>query len=134
MTTNPAASLRNIASECVALVASQFGRQLDWSMDSLRELDTVCDDLLADGPLNNQRGELWWKLIGAYTGQVLIDTYGGEWTEHEMAAGAYAVVVQGTTAFPFGIARRVLRGEPGKSLASFGRALPAVIARSEQPD
>lgn len=132
MTTEPSAGLRNIASECVALVAKQFGRSLDGSVASLAELDAVCADLVADGPLNRERAELWWKLMGAYTGEVLVRNYGGTWIEHEMATGVYAVEVQGITAFPFSTVKRVLLREEGKSLASFGRALPAVIARSEQ--
>jgi hypothetical protein len=33
---------------------------------------------------------------------------------------------------PFTIAHRVLNAEPYKSLASFGRVFPAIIANSEQ--
>ena len=55
------AYLEHVATECVALVASDFDRQLDWSLASLEELDAVCADLLADGPLNDQRMDLWWK-------------------------------------------------------------------------
>lgn len=130
MTTDPAIGMRNIATECVALVSTQFGRQLDWTVDSLVELDAVCAELLADGPLSEERRTLWWKLIGAYTGEVLVRVYDGQWTAHETASGAFAVSVSGTTAFPFSIASRVLSGEPDKSLASFGRTLPAIIARS----
>jgi hypothetical protein len=94
----------------------------------------VCAELLADGPLSEQRFGLWWKLIGAYTGEVLVRVYGGKWSTHEKAAGAFVVVVSGNTAFPFAIADRVLSGEPFKSLATFGRALPAVIKRAGRPD
>jgi hypothetical protein len=126
------ANMQRVASECVALVATEYNRRLDWSPDSLAELDDVCASLLADGPLGDQRLELWWKLIGAYTGEVLIQTYGGEWITHDKAPGALAVSVSGVTAFPFGVADRVLHGEPYKSLASFARALPAVADRSRR--
>jgi hypothetical protein len=134
MTTDPAIGLRNVAMECVGLVAAQFGRDLDWSLISLGELDAVCAELLSEGPLDGQRLDLWWKLVGAYTGEVLVRVYGGQWTTHEQTPGAFVVVVNGTTAFPFGVAERVLTGEPFKSLASFGRALPAIIERSVRPD
>lgn len=65
MTVLDRAGLQRIAAECVTLVARQFGRHLDWSLASLGELDAVCADLLADDPLNAQRLDLWWKLIGA---------------------------------------------------------------------
>jgi hypothetical protein len=130
MTVPDRAALQHIATECVDLVARQFGRHLDWSLASLEELDTVCADLLADGPLNAQRLDLWWRLIGAYTGEVLICAYGGQWTAHEQDPGSFAVSVQGMTAFPFTVTYRVLRAEPYKSLASFARVLPAVAART----
>lgn len=65
-------AMRGIAAECVKLVGEQFGRRLDWSMASLGELDDVCEALLADRPLAGQRPELWWNLVGAYTGEVAI--------------------------------------------------------------
>ena len=132
MDTSDVAGLQRIAEECVGLVASEYGRHLDWSLDSLVELDAVCASLLADGPLSEQRLDLWWRLAGAYTGEVLIRTYQGQWTTHEKAPHAPAVLVNGVTAFPFSVTDRVLHGEPFKSLASFGRALPAIIDPSRQ--
>lgn len=126
------AGLMRVASECVALVGTQYRIRLDWSLDSLAKLDDVCATLLTEGPLSDERLELWCKLIGAYTGEVLIRTYGGEWITHDKAPGAYAVRVRGMTAFPFGVAHRVLRGEPYKSLASFARALPTVADHSRR--
>jgi hypothetical protein len=121
--------LRFVAEQCVSLVDSEFSEQLDWSLDSLGTLDSVCTALLADGPLPEARLDLWWKLIGAYTGEVLIGAYGGSWSED---AGTPAVMIKGHTAMPFTIANRVLSGEPYKSLASFARVFPALLARSEQ--
>jgi hypothetical protein len=103
-------------------------------VDSLGELDAVCAELSAGGPLGEERLELWWKLIGAYTGEVLVRAYDGTWCTHKDAPGAFAVSVSGNTAFPFGIAERVLSGEPFKSVASFGRVFPAVIERARRPD
>ena len=131
MTVPDRAGMQGIATECVTLVARQFGRRLDWSLASLDELDAVCGDLLADGPLNPQRQELWWKLIGAYTGEVLIRAYGGQWITHEHAPASPAVSVRGMTAFPFAITAKILHAEPYKSLASFARVLPAVAARAQ---
>jgi hypothetical protein len=131
MTAPDRAVLQHIAAECVDLVARQFGRRLDWSLASLEELDMVCSDLLADGPLNAQRLDLWWRLIGAYTGEALVCAYGGQWIAHEQAPGSFAVSVRGMTAFPFAVTDRVLRAEPYKSLASFARALPVIAARTQ---
>lgn len=123
--------LQRVAAECVRLVALQFGRHLDWSLASLAEIDAVCEELLADGPLSDERLDLWWKLIGAYTGEVLIRGYAGEWVAHEQSTGAPAVSALGITAFPFATTNRVLHAEPGKSLASLGRVLPFIAERSQ---
>jgi hypothetical protein len=64
--------LHALADHCVNLVARQFNRQLDWSPESRSALDEVCTDLLADGPIADQAVDLWWQLIGAYTGEVVI--------------------------------------------------------------
>jgi hypothetical protein len=130
MDTPDRAALQRIASECVALVAEQHDRRLDWTAESLTDLDEVCAELLAGGPLPTDRLDLWWKLVGAYTGEVLIRTHGGTWINHEKAGGAYAISVRGLTAFPFTTADRVLHAEPFKSLASFVRSMPAIAEHS----
>jgi hypothetical protein len=118
--------LAPIAAECVSLVAAEFGRTLDGELDSLAELDDVCAQLLADGPLTGERLELWWKLIGAYVGEVVVRAYDGEWITHHKAPGAYAIRVNGTVGFPFALTERVLEGEPFKSFATFGRIPPEI--------
>ena len=95
MTTPDPDALRRITDECVALVAADFGRHLDWSLGILAEMDLVCASLLAEGPLEEQRLELWWKIVGACTGEVVIRAYGGAWISHEQAAGAFAVSALG---------------------------------------
>src|SRR5690348_2950432 len=111
MTIEDDGGLRRVAAECVTLADRQFGRHLDWSLASMDELDAVCADLLADGPLDGQRLDLWWKLIGAYSGEVLVRVYGGQWITHEQGPGSHAVSVYGITAFPFAITDKILSGE-----------------------
>lgn len=125
--------LREIAGDCVTLVAGTFGRTLDWQLDSLRELDDVCRLLLAAGQLPADRLDLWWKVIGAYVGEVMIGAHDGRWIEHELAAGAYAIEIDGVIGFPFATAQRVLDGEPFKSLAAFGRTFEGLRDRPGGP-
>jgi hypothetical protein len=131
MTIEDDGGLRRLAAECVTLADREFGRHLDGSLASMDELDAVCADLLAGGPLDGQRLDLWWQLIGAYSGDVLVRAYGGQWITHERAPGSFAISACGITAFPFAITDKVLRGEPDKSLASFARVLPALAARGQ---
>ncbi|WP_207786134.1 hypothetical protein [Micromonospora globispora] len=114
------------------LVSRQFGRRLDWSPESLSMFDEVCVDLFADGPLVGERRDLWWQLIGAYTGEVVIRAHRRVGRASNVTRGPGAVSALGVTAFPFGLAARVLDGEPHKSLASFVRALPAVAERAKR--
>jgi hypothetical protein len=62
-----AAGLRAIATECVKLVTAEFDRNLDWRLESLETLDEVCAHLLSAGPLNADRRDLRWKLVGTRT-------------------------------------------------------------------
>ncbi len=55
MTTPDPGALPRIATECVTLVAVDFGRHLGWSHDSFADLDLVCASLLAEGPLEEKR-------------------------------------------------------------------------------
>lgn len=121
-------TLQSIAAECVKLVAGG-GYELDYSLDSLTVLDEVCQELLAEGPLNEDRLDLWYQLAGAYTGEVCLRAYGGEWIEQD---GAVAISISGLTGFPFNTAHRVLSGEDFKSLASFARSIPAIIDHSSK--
>jgi hypothetical protein len=134
MTTVDTDWLRRTAQECVTLVGSQFGRTLDWSLASLTQLDLACADLLADGPLQGERLELWWRLIGSYAGEVLVRSYDGLWIAHEEARGAYAVSVRGIIGFPFRLTNRILGGEEGKSFTSFGRAVPVIAEHSKHSE
>lgn len=119
-------ALRHLADECIALARRMFGRELDGSTESLAIVDELCEELLAAGPLSADRFELWWKLIGAYAGEVLVGAFDGAWVEHERAGGAFAVSVWGFYVFPFATTSRRLRGDDWKSLSSLARALPAI--------
>jgi hypothetical protein len=121
-----AEAMQEIAAQCVRLVGEEFGRELDWSLASLGVLDDVCATLVADGPLRGQRLELWAQLAGAYTGEVTIRAYGGRWVVKEGEPAPPAILALDVTGHPFSTAVRVLSAEPGKSLASFARALPVI--------
>ena len=58
--------------------------------------------------------------------------YDGSWVTRDDRA---AVLVLGATGFPFGLAHRILTGEPFKSLASFARSVPVISenARNREP-
>ncbi|MFD8595757.1 hypothetical protein ACFV1L_12195 [Kitasatospora sp. NPDC059646] len=88
----------------------------------------MCAELIADGPLDDPRTGLWWRLVGACTGEVMVRCCGGEWADAGDDSDGPAVRAPGLTAFPFNTAHRVLLGEEGKSLPS-SASLVAAIAR-----
>jgi hypothetical protein len=85
---------------------------------------SVCAELIADGPLAGQRLELWWQLVGAYTGEVTIRLYEGQWITDEERGPAISAL--GITGFPFSTARRILSGEQTRAWPrSRGRCPPS---------
>ena len=44
-------------------------------LSALETLDEVCARLLSAGPLNADRQDLWWKLVGTYVGEVVLAAY-----------------------------------------------------------
>ena len=79
--------IAHIAAECVSLAQSEFGAELDWTVESLALLDDLCARLRAEASFVGDRFDLWWKLVGAYTGEVVVRSYDGRWVEHERAPG-----------------------------------------------
>jgi hypothetical protein len=78
-----------IAAMAVPFVEQNYGVALDYSPASLKELDTIVDDLRRD-----QRFEALQTLLfsmGCYVGEVLVRHAGGRWrTTEELGMGAVA--------------------------------------------
>jgi hypothetical protein len=78
-----------IAAMAVPVVEQNYGVTLDYSPASLKELDTIVDDLRRD-----QRFEALQTLLfsmGCYVGEVLVRHAGGRWrTTEELGMGAVA--------------------------------------------
>lgn len=125
------AEVPGIAQHCVELVTSTTGRFLDGSAASLVQLDVTCQEL---APLSGRRLALWWLLVGAYTGEVVQAAHDARWTADEREPDALALTERGVLGFPFSLARRVLTAEPFKSLETFERVWPSVVARSARED
>src|SRR5688572_30448449 len=91
--------LRHAAEQCVAVVAGDFGRELDYSLESLAVADEVIAELLTEGPMPDDHFELWCTLFGAYTGEVVVRAYKGQWARPE--PGSPVIKVDGITGMPF---------------------------------
>jgi hypothetical protein len=127
-----------IAGMTVPVVQQNYGVALDYSPASLKELDTVVDDLRRD-----QRFEAVQTLLfsmGCYVGEVLVRHAGGRWrTTEEIGMGKVAsspIAVEmpgGRGCNP--IARVYRRFQKGRedSLAAFYRAVTAPAPSGEPP-
>jgi len=78
-----------IAGMTLPVVQQNYGVELDYSPGSLKELDTIVDDLRRD-----QRFEAVQTLLfsmGCYVGEVLVRHAGGQWrTTEELGMGKVA--------------------------------------------
>lgn len=122
------ANAAEIAAMTVPVVAQNYGVTLDYSAASLRQLDTIVDDLRRD-----QRFEALQTLLfsmGCYVGEVLVRHAGGRWrTTPEPGTGKAAsspIAVEmpdGRVCNPVGrVYRRFQKGRED-SLAGFFRAM-----------
>jgi hypothetical protein len=57
--------------------------------------------------------------------------YDGAWVTRDDRP---AVLVLGVIGFPFGLAHRILTGEPFRSLASFARSVPVISEHASDPE
>jgi len=122
-----------IAGMTVPVVQQNYGVELDYSPASLKELDTIVDDLRRD-----QRFEAVQTLLfsmGCYVGEVLVRHAGGRWrTAEELGMGKAAsspIAVEmpgGRGCNP--VARVYRRFQKGRedSLAAFYQALAGTPA------
>lgn len=65
---------------CVAAVKNVDNVELDYSIESLRELDQIIEQLRADGTTSEQIGETLYA-FGCYVGEVLVRNASGRWVE-----------------------------------------------------
>ena len=125
-----------IAAMTVPVVEQNYGVTLDYSAASLRQLDTIVDDLRRD-----QRFEALQTLLfsmGCYVGEVLVRHAGGRWrTTQELGMGQVAsspIAVEmpdGRVCNPVGrVYRRFQKGRED-SLAAFYQALAGTPADDE---
>lgn len=66
-------------SEWIVKALSSSGYTVDYTIDSMKEIDRFIDEQnVPDGLIDNSRGQIIFAL-GAYIGQTVIKVYGGEW-------------------------------------------------------
>jgi hypothetical protein len=106
MQTNELSKLmQESARDAVGYVAEQHQLQLDFSLASLQDIDTVLATLHRQQQQQSHSPELLFTLsniMGAYVGEVFINNYGGNWHSNTADnAAPYISVHLSDKEFPF---------------------------------
>lgn len=120
------------AKRAVAL-GSEFQAELDYSENSLMELETIlgslCREMPASNPSDDDVSEIC-KVWGSYLGEVVRRRYGGEWSIETYPGKQFATLtlsVNGNKLFPsMKVHRRLTNGE-GDNVWTFYRMVKAKL-------
>jgi len=120
------------AQQAVSL-ASEFNAQLDYSENSLMEVETILArlsrEMPASKPSDNDVSEIC-KIWGSYLGEVVRRRFGGEWSIETYPGKQFATLtlsVNGNKLFPsMKIHRRLTEGE-GENVWRFYRMVKAKL-------
>jgi len=110
------------AAEFCALAQDSYGLDLDYSPDTLRQLDNIINDHFAPGSADDHPALI--VSMGCYVGEVIIRSHGGRWQADEEIFHSPAVIIEGrlqARTFPLSrVWRRFEYGENESLVAYYG--------------
>jgi len=118
---------KDLSSHFIATIARDSGVELSldrtsvaWTEEFIERLRPVIDETLMDGLSSS---------IGAYLGECIRASYGGEWRQSE--DGAWGVYFDDlNAAYPFAKVQKQLRNGIEDSILSFYEVIPIVFLKS----
>lgn len=120
------------ASGWIVEAAASAGYRLDYTLDSMKEIDRFFDEQNGpDGILSSNRGGIIFAL-GAYVGQTAIKLYGGQWLGGDTPGEANAAVQLADGSFIFPVEKCVERCRNGAEDGLF--PYMAVLGRKNVAD
>lgn len=133
--------MREYAKGAVAYATRVYGMDLNYSEQSLIDIDAIIAKRIASGLVvpddlpASEREELWTfcKLLGGYVGEVILRNLGGAWeaqTEDDGSA-TVSVVVGGIRGSPPEAIWKA-HAEESKSIASYYRTLRVAMGHGER--
>jgi len=132
------ANARCFAADIVAAATKANGANLDYTIDSLRQVDAIIESFRSDGVTSDQVAETLFG-FGCYVGEVIVRRGEGKWraaVETPMAqfAGFPLVVQHGSDGYcnPIGKAFKLLENGPEDSLWYFYQAIVAKAPGAKQ--
>jgi len=133
--------MREYAEGAVAYAKRAHGLVLDFSEQSVEEIDRILGSLTSSGLLvpdtmsAQDQEELWTycKMLGGYVGEVIIRNLGGAWELKELdeEAASVSLVVNGVHGSPPDAVWKALT-EPYKPIASYYRTLRVTLGHGER--
>jgi hypothetical protein len=109
----PPAQVSDLAAACVRFVAARYGATLDFAPDTLSFVDQWLRDARAEVARRPEATELVQSAAGAYLGEVIRRTFGGEWVADGPLSDWRLCLSSVFCAFnPIGMAREALSLEP----------------------
>jgi hypothetical protein len=116
--------------ELVRTVAQEsLGVDAGYDEDGVRWLDQYIN-----GQRESATQELKDRLpntLGAYLGECIRNTYGGEWVQDEMGWGMR--INEKLTVYPFSKVRKQLSNPEGDSVLALFMTIPALLQRTSKP-
>ncbi|HXE75362.1 MAG TPA: hypothetical protein VNN18_06985 [Candidatus Xenobia bacterium] len=129
-----AGDFRREASEFCLVAQERFGLELNYSPDSLSELDNLIDAEFGPGSADDNAALI--VQMGSYVGEVVLRAFGGVWRADEELFHSPAIIIEGRLqARTFPLSRVWQRFEYGdeKSLVAYYDELTRTVARVRLP-
>jgi hypothetical protein len=121
------ADLERLAVSFITGMRRVYGVELRYDSDSVSWLDGYLERLRQLKDWDPEEAAGLAGTLGSFLGECMIAGYGGSWTQHQ---GMWAVeFASDVLAFPHAKVLKHLENGSNDSVASFYRAIPALIAR-----
>lgn len=109
----PPTQVSDLAAACIRFVAARYGATLDYAPDTLSFVDQWLRDARAEIVRRPEAVEIVQSAAGAYLGEVIRRSFGGEWVANGPLADWRLCLSSVYCAFnPIGMAREALSLEP----------------------
>lgn len=133
--------MKAYANDAVSL-AKESGLSLDYSEKSLEDIDAVLNSFVGGAEKiveqydKDLEERLWLisKIFGAYVGEVVIKSIGGEWNSEKNENGSVRIILEclQIKCFPLEKIYKRLTEDPFSNVSGYCRAIRAIHEQGEQ--
>ncbi|MBB5872450.1 hypothetical protein F4553_005884 [Allocatelliglobosispora scoriae] len=117
------AGTMQLMAEAFIRASADEGAKLGWEADDASRLDGICDAFLRSNPPEDVQNSMVMAM-GAYLGELLVRTGGGQWTYDADQQEAAVIMPNGTHGYPHSkVAKRLYLGAEHDLLDFYERSL-----------